>query len=374
MSSELQSLAPGLPLFDQNAHPDGWHDVRAPGGYEWWYFDAEDAATDTQVVVIFMAGFIFHPGYLRAYDRYIKRPTKHLPPTAGDFPCAYACVYRGGKVWKQFFTQYRADDFSAEKNRAGVRIGSLNESTDSGGAYAVRAAGTPWAITPRGPQRADQEQLSVSLTFTPARVHEPIQRTFLSRPMTGADHLWTIAAPHCRVRGQIELRHPDGSTPIEALAIEGQGYHDHNYGTAPIRQGLHRWMWGRAVFGDRVLTFHHAEPNDRTRSAETHLLELTDAGAARDIAIDRVTGDWSLACKPAMMLKYPATMSFDDRLKLSNPRVLDPSPFYMRLSYDAESRGEQARAFCEIAYPNRLSWPLLGRMIEMSFDKRPSRR
>ena len=51
--------------------------------------------------------------------------------------------------------------------------------------------------------------------------------------------------------------------------------------------------------------------------------------------------------------------------------MIDSSPFYLRIMYDASLRGTQCgRAFCEVAYPHRLRWPVLGRMIEMSIDKR----
>jgi carotenoid 1,2-hydratase len=408
-----------LPLFDPTAHPDGWHNVRAPGGYEWWYFDAEDRATDTQIVVIFMQGFIFHPGYLRAFDRYIKRPTKHLPPTAADFPCVYACVYRAGKIWKQFFTQYKREDFAAARDRVDVTIGPNRLWTDENGAYQLDLVGTPWKLTAHGPITEADQEMRVRLTFAPTHRHEPIERRFLSREMTRADHHWTIAAPRCEASGYVQVdaaqdprprtrgrgkgegesanerqvtsspRRANPLTPtispgyggegantslaIDRLELAGHGYHDHNYGTAPIRQGLHRWIWGRAMFGDRVLTFHHAEPKTRGLPTETHLVEVTDAGA-RDIAVTGVEADWSLRCKPAMMLSYPSTLGFGDDLTLSNPRVIDPSPFYLRLVFDAVSRGQSSQAFCEIAYPHRLTWPLLGRMIEMSFDKRPTKR
>lgn len=355
-----------LPLYDSSAHPDGWHNVRAPGGYEWWYFDAEDPSTDTQVVIIFMQGFIFHPGYLRAFDRFIKHPTKHPPPTAGDYPCVYACVYRGGKIWKQFFTQYRREDFSAARDGVDVSIGMNRLSVSESGEFQIDVAGSPWHLTARGPVTDVDVSMRVRLTFAPSHRHT-VERSFLSREMTGADHLWTIAAPRCEVRGEIDV---GDSTKV---AISGRGYHDHNYGTAPIRQGLHRWIWGRAMFDDRVLTFHHAEPKDRQLPLETHLVEVSDAGA-RDLAVEQVAADWSAACKPAMMLRYPRFLRLGSELELSNPRVIDPSPFYLRLVYDAASRGQSSQAFCEIAYPHRLTWPLLGRMIEMSFDKRPTRR
>lgn len=220
--------------------------------------------------------------------------------------------------------------------------------------------------------------MRVRMTFTPSYRHPPVERTFLSRGMTGADHQWTIAAPRCEVSGSVQIqssatRNAEVDVPSR-LHIAGQGYHDHNFGTAPIRAGLHRWIWGRAMFRDRVLTFHHAEPRSAALPCETHLVEVTVGAGARDVAVERVESDWSLMCPPAMMLRYPSVLGFGEDLRLSHPRVLDPSPFYLRLVFDAVSRGESSRAFCEIAYPNRLAWPILGRMIEMSFDKRPARR
>ena len=47
---------------------DAWHQVRSPGGYEWWYFDTQDAAQELQIVAILFEGFAFHPGYLRSYE------------------------------------------------------------------------------------------------------------------------------------------------------------------------------------------------------------------------------------------------------------------------------------------------------------------
>lgn len=379
MRSFLQPPMPTLPLFDSTAHPDGWHNVRSPGGYEWWYFDAEDHATDTQVVLILMQGFIFHPGYLRTFDRYLRRPTRRPPPTAADYPCAYACVYRDGKIWKQFFTQFKRVDFEAARDRVNVRVGPSRLWQNDAGAYELDLVGTPWRLTGRGPITEVDQSMRVRMTFAPTHRHVPIERTFLSQEMTGAQHKWTVAAPRCDVRGSIQITEAGKTQDVESrhaltscLEIAGHGYHDHNYGTAPIRKGLHRWIWGRAMFGDRVLTFHHAEPMSQALPTETHLVEVGNS-MARDLAVDRVESDWSLACRPAMMLRYPSVLRFGDDLELSRPRVVDPSPFYLRLVFDAVSRGESSQAFCEVAYPHRLTWPILGRMIEMSFDKRPTR-
>ena len=84
----------------------------------------------------------------------------------------------------------------------------------------------------------------------------------------------------------------------------------------------------------------------------------------------RVTADWS--GRTRVHLGYPRTIAFDDVLRLRTCARSDVAPFYMRLIYDAELRGSGRReqVLCEIAYPHRLRWPILGRMIEMSIDRR----
>ena len=68
----------------------------------------------------------------------------------------------------------------------------------------------------------------------------------------------------------------------------------------------------------------------------------------------------------ACHLAYPDRLKMSDVMELSQPQVIDSSPFYLRLTYDVMCRGKRGSAFCEVAYPHRLRWPVLGRMIEMS--------
>ena len=214
----IDPAARPLPLYDPTpADPDGWHAVRSPGGYEWWYFDAEDAAGGLQFVAIFLEGFVFHPGYLRRYARYRSRPTRHAPPLPGEYPCAYFAVYEGGRVLAQFMTQVRPGDFHATGEGPEVRVGDNRLGRAGDGSLRLRLCARPWRLTWRGPRRTGSDQLSADLTFTPLlgkpdgeadggpgrRRRE--QRTFLSREMTGAEHHWVIADPLCRVEGEIRL-------------------------------------------------------------------------------------------------------------------------------------------------------------------------
>ena len=346
-------------MLTQTPVADAWHQVTAPGGYEWWYFDAEDAATDLRVVAILFQGFVFHPGYLRAYDRYLRKPTKVVPPTAADYPCAYLVVYRGNAIVAQFMQQYPPAAFAAAADRVDVTVGPNRLTKDGDGTLHLSLSGTPWVLTGRGPQTLAGQTLSAELAFRPRLPHQPMQRTFFDRSWSGADHHWVLADPLCDVAGTVRLTgQPDA-------AIAGRGYHDHNYGTGPIGPGLRRWTWGRVISaaGDHVMMFHLAEP--RNGEPELHLLEA-DAHGSRELPPTIAAVDWSRRTMTG--LRYPARLSAGP-LTLRDPQVVDQSPFYLRLAYAASVRGEAGQAFCEVAYPHRLRWPVLGRMIEMSIGK-----
>jgi carotenoid 1,2-hydratase len=355
---------PLVPLYRTDVpDPDASHDVRSPGGYEWWYFDAEDSTNNRQIVGIWLNGFVFHPGYLRAYRRYMERPTKHRPPAPNEYACVYFVVYEGGRVVRQFITQYPSSEVETATLAPDVRIGPNRMNARPDGAFHLRLEGTPWKLALGGPMLREDETLGAELEFRPLFQHSPMERIFFSRATTSAEHRWIISRPLCKVEGRVWF---DG----EEFAFRGRGYHDHNYGSAPIGQGVKRWLWGRILTEDRAATFHLAVPSDRDRPDEAQAI-VVDASGMRELAIDRRDiADWSGVSR--LMLRYPMRVDFGHGLSLHSPRVIDSSPFYMRLLYETPWGGG-ARALCEVAYPHRLRWPILGRMIETSIDVRPIR-
>jgi hypothetical protein len=56
-------------------------------------------------------------------------------------------------------------------------------------------------------------------------------------------------------------------------------------------------------------------------------------------------------------------------MELTGAEVVDSSPFYLRVRYKAKVGDKVGTALCEVAYPHRLRWPVLGRMVEMSILK-----
>ncbi len=203
--------------------------------------------------------------------------------------------------------------------------------------------------------------------FRPILPHQPGERIFLSRALSGADHHWVIADPLCSVEGSIRIgSRSDAGATDRQIAFTGRGYHDHNYGTAPIGPGLKRWFWGRVLFDDRMVTFHYARARDASLPDEVHIVAAGPEGQI-DLAPKHCDVVWDR--RTPLGLAYPSAARFDSILELSNPRLVDSAPFYMRLVYDAVVDGRRGTAFCEAAYPHRLRWPVLGRMIEMSIEK-----
>jgi carotenoid 1,2-hydratase len=352
---------PIISLLTPPGVADASHQVTAPGGYEWWYFDAEDSAGELRMVAIFFQGFVFHPGYLRAYGKYRFRPTRNTPPVPADYPCVYFVLYRGEEIVSQFMSQYPAESFSAATDRVSVSAGPNRLETNDDGSLQVQLRGVPWMPTGTGPKMLESQTLSANFRFAPRVAHAPMERRFFSRDWSKAEHHWVIANPLCDASGQIELKDVDDNTTTR-FEIKGLGYHDHNYGTGPIGQGMRRWMWGRVLMEDHAAMFHYAQPRDVNQPDDIHMLEA-DPFALREMPVDRFNADWSL--KTRTLLRYPAWVEAG-AMQLVNPRLIDSSPFYLRLVYDASIRGAGGQAFCEIAYPHRLRWPVLGRLIERS--------
>ena len=83
---------PTLPLYDTSAGPDEWHRVIAPGGYEWWRFEAVSSGGDARIRLDVFDGDPFNPEYRAAYARYRRRPTRVPPPVPRGYPAARLAI------------------------------------------------------------------------------------------------------------------------------------------------------------------------------------------------------------------------------------------------------------------------------------------
>jgi hypothetical protein len=121
------------------------------------------------------------------------------------------------------------------------------------------------------------------------------------------------------------------------------------------------------LLDDKAAAFHLAVPQDSSLGAEFHLVEADAAGvraARRDHA---PSSDWGR--RSASLLRFPPDLDLGAGLILGDGRVVDATPFSLRLVYDAAWSCRPGTAFCEVLYAHRLRWPLVGRMFEMSIGQ-----
>jgi len=343
---------PTVPMYSRPACADGWHQVTAPGGYEWWRFEAEDPATDTQLVAVLGQGCPLHAGYLRRYAAYRRRPTRVAPPLPADFPWVSFAVYVKGAMAARFTAEYPAGAFSAATDRLAVAVGPNAATAGADGAIRLDL---------HGPRIGLDGAVGANLTFHPVGPAPPEERRFLPRDVSRADHFWLPAAMRCAVEGSIEL-------PGRTLVFAGRGCHDHQLGTVPVGEVVGRWLRGRVLFEGRAVAFHVIKPLDHGRPDAVQWIDAA-GGACVDGAATDVAADWSP--RTAWRLRYPASLRLGDWLALDRPRVLDASPVFVRVQYDATAGPDRGAAVCEIVYPQRLRWPVLGRMIDRSIDRPP---
>ncbi len=302
-----------IELFQQPSFADAWHNVTAPGGYEWWHFDAEDAEHDRQIVVAMSYGDPFSTDYLDRYSRYAKHPTRHAPPIPSEYISVQLSVYRDGKPETEFFSRVPAEQFSSRFDALEVQMGANRLAVENDALML-------WL---------GDEQLTARLSFKPLFTHAASERELLTR-----SHHWIIANALCDVEGEIRF---DG----QAIPFRGRGYHDHQYGLSPIIRAARRWLRGRALLEDRCIAFQFLEPCDKHGSSAAYLVECdADGMRAIDISPEQVKFD--------SMFFFDGA-SFQDLLRLDNVRALGPKSHYeMRLAGDATWKGARGRALCRV--------------------------
>jgi hypothetical protein len=319
---------PTLPLYDPAPpHPDGWHRVIAPGGYESWHFDAEDEAGDVRILVTFSQGSPFDGEYRRQYFAFLRKPTKRPPPAAAEFPSVSFLLWEKGQSVARFAYRYPARAFEASPGEPELNVGPHRLQPGAGGTFALRIADA--AVT------GGTARVAAELWFAPKFHGAPFVRRFPSREIAGgADHFWVLANPLCAVSGTVRLTEGATSSPRE-FHFAGRGYHDHRYGSAPIyaASGV-GWTRGRALFEDRAEMFQFV-----VRGTENCYVRADASG------INEVTpAEWQPVGQD------PERLHLRDGLTLESPTEVDLGPFATTLAYDVVRAGRrEGSALCEAA-------------------------
>lgn len=261
-----EALNRGLEPVDDALHRPG-----GPLPYEWWYFDATFDNGYSVVAIIW--------------------PMNYSKPWRRQCTIQLSIYTPGGETRKHYiFPPGRL--FSASPETCDVRVG---------GSY-MRGAYPRYEIS------VEAEGDRADLVFTSELPGW--------KPGTGANLVpfprlktmgWLVPVPRAKVSGTLTL---DGTT----FGVEGHGYHDHNWGEAPIFHVVDNWHWGHVVAGDLGLTWADIMMNKSLGYQRAYMFLLSCSGRLVYESCDIVTSyeDWH--DEPAFLHPYPGlvTVSFGD--------------------------------------------------------------
>jgi carotenoid 1,2-hydratase len=277
-----------------------------PGAYRWYYADFN--AGDTTAVFIFMLGSPFSA-------RYAARASK------GALPLSHCAVnfalYQGGVRRQWVLSEYAA----AEANGFELRIGHsrLRYLEDGTVECFVRARAAPFGGTTKA--------------FLSLRPEGPgLEEGPL---LKGLSHTWGAVA--LRARATLRL-------PVLGTLLEGSGYHDTNAGEVPLGTDLPRWSWARAHGPDATHVLYGLPSGER----------LLATGTASSATLQRLQAESPPSRLTGWGLRVPRALG-DGTVALSEPRLLESSPFYARL----EATGTGVHALAEGADFHRFRSPLV---------------
>ncbi|MCY7403666.1 MAG: hydroxyneurosporene dehydrogenase [Cryobacterium sp.] len=274
-------------------------DPNRRGSYEWWYFDA-NLDNGAKLVV----GF---------YTKNPATPNTRLAPFVTinlDLP--------DGRSFEKTFAA-DATQFSASAEGCDVRIG---ENRFSGDLQTYRVA-------------ASIENVTVTVTLAgtvpawrPATGYEMFARNGVEKTFA-----WFVAVPNGRVEAEYSV---DG----QVERATGIGYHDHNWGDAPMRELMHNWYWGRAQVGPYSLIAAHITAEKAYGYEPLTILHLArdgvvvaDDGTKVAVSTDRIGIDVSTGKPVADALTYDYragpdrfTITFEREQTLLRTRFIDVVP------------------------------------------------
>lgn len=320
-----------LPLFHPPPTVNAWHEVISPGGYEWWRFDADDRQRDFQVIVTFFQGSPFSREYRRAYDRYRRSPTRHAPPVPADWAYVGLVVLRRGKVLAREMIPFYASQFSAARQGLSVATGGNTiQRIASSGAYRVHV---------------ESPRCRLQMTLDPI-IQPPIEERPFAADEARARHRWIVAAPLCRVVGTLEPLSA-GASGGEAIAFDGLGYHDHNYGTAPLREAARQVFLCRLLSENRAILLRITRSREPSRADDVVLLDISRDGT-RERPITAAAIEWS-AARPFRSRRLASLVA--PELSMRHRETLLSSHPYSRLTYDLTTDDIQGIAVAELISP-----------------------
>jgi hypothetical protein len=217
--------------WEDGARTDG-----SPGTFEWWYFDT-NLDNGAKIVVEF-----FNKDFMD-----INTP---LAPMIG----LHLNLPDGTSYNKM--AEFKPEEFTASKDRCDVRIGDNSFSGDLH-TYKISA-------------QVDDVTVDVNLSSEIPAWRPGTGHTYFG-PHDEHEFDWLPAVP----QGKVDAAYTIGG---KVHTASGVGYHDHNWGNAPISSLINHWYWGRGQAGPYATVASYITAEEKYGYAEIPMFMLARGG------------------------------------------------------------------------------------------------
>jgi hypothetical protein len=217
---------------------DGRRSESGPGQFEWWYADAI-LKNGAYVVVVFF--------------------TKPIDDQLGGLaPRVAISIAEPGKSIVTVHGDFAADALDGSPDGCAVKIGD-NSFVGNLEAYTVIA-------------KVDQVEVRLTLQRVGESLRFGTGHLLFGPPGKEKFFGWLPSVP----RGIADVTYRIGNDP--QVQSPGMGYHDHNWGDAPIGSLMHHWYWARASIDGYTVIAAHIAPQKRFGSDAFTLLYIEKDG------------------------------------------------------------------------------------------------
>ena len=318
-------------MFILSPSADNFHNVTAPGAYEWTYFDGLSEDGEWAFVAIWFRGIPMSPYYTAAIDRHLANPSRPAPDPE-DYSAFNFNIYHRGRCIYYALHERPRDLWSGSTSTPDVRL----------------AGNTMHAGTGKDGSRIYLLAIDTARSWQRSRVVGDIRIESPRFDLAGLGstyepgsegHFWVPAALDGRFNAQLDLW--KRGRGVDKLRFTGRAYHDRNFGTRPLHHLEGQWQWGR-VHSERDLFVYFMLPaqsaGDPPFGTLLYLRDGALVASESEVQQENAPGraHWTGLPYPTLV----AAEGSSGRLgfRAVPRRALDSGPFYHRFLSDVTVR------------------------------------
>lgn len=339
--------------FLSDYHKDVRTPKEGPGAYEWWYFDGIDNTGTYSFVIIFYEGNPFS-------TRYIQRQQQNSSgrPLPQEHPAASISIYKNQEPIYYSFTEFGQHDSQFDAGHPRLHVGEHSMVS-----------------------RIESNKLIYELNLEEELPSGDALRgtiTFCSPPSSNAlmggvsdstedGHWWNLVQPRAEFTADLDISSMKGR--YERVQFEGQGYHDHNTGSEPMRNEFKEWYWGRFHFKVGTLVYYMMERKNE-KQCQAWLISPDNAkllATFPDVDLrDKGLNLFGIKSARTIILSNEKA-----HVTIQQTQVLDNGPFYQRFQSDAFinlpawDSMQASTGITEYLRPDRIYWRMFWPLVNM---------